>query len=189
MLAVTVGPNLLHRKWSIADDVFPLWFTACMIGLGLTLLYAVIRSNMPAAATTLAASSILFMIGVVQMILPAIDAANSARDASRQIKALAQHSADPVHLYTNGWPNNEDVVYYLTVDPALPWIPSDQSLMKTIREDGKVVVVTDKSAYKDLSERKDLNVMMLQEYPQWRNKNVYLLAAREQTDQLAERAD
>jgi hypothetical protein len=31
--------------------------------------------------------------------------------------------------------------------------------------------------------------MMLQEYPQWRNKNVYLLAAREQTDQLAERAD
>jgi hypothetical protein len=81
------------------------------------------------------------------------------------------------------------VVYYLTVDPALPWIPSDQSLMKTIREDGKVVVVTDKSAYKDLSERKDLNVMMLQEYPQWRNKNVYLLAAREQTDQLAERAD
>jgi 4-amino-4-deoxy-L-arabinose transferase-like glycosyltransferase len=189
MLAVTVGPNLLHRKWSIADDVFPLWFTACMIGLGLTLLYAVIRSNMPAAATTLAASSILFMIGVVQMILPAIDAANSARDASRQIKALAQHSADPVHLYTNGWPNNEDVVYYLTVDPALPWIPSDQSLMKTIREDGKVVVVTDKSAYKDLSERKDLNVTMLQEYPQWRNKNVYLLAAREQTDQLAERAD
>jgi len=189
ILAVTVGPNLLHRKWNISDDLFPLWFTVCMIGLGLTLLYAVIRFNMPAAATVLATSSILFMVGVVHMILPAIDATNSARDASHRIKTLAQHSEDPVHLYTNGWPNNEDVVYYLTVHPALPWIPSNQSLMKTIREGGKVVFVTDKSGYRDLSERKDLNVTMLQEFPQWRNKNVYLLSAHQEKGRLAERAD
>jgi 4-amino-4-deoxy-L-arabinose transferase-like glycosyltransferase len=189
MLAVTVGPGLLHRKWNIPDNLFPLWFTGVMIALGLTLLYAVIRFNMPAAATVLAASSILFMVGVVHMILSAIDATNSARDASHQIKALARHSADPVHLYTNGWPNNEDIVYYLTVDPALLWIPSDQSLMKTIREGGKVVFVTDKSGYRDLSERKELNVTLLREFPQWRNKNVYLLSARQEKGRVAERAE
>jgi 4-amino-4-deoxy-L-arabinose transferase-like glycosyltransferase len=177
MLAVTVGPNLLHRKWNIPVDLFPLWFTACMIGLGLTMLYSVIRFNIWAASLVLAASSILFMSGVVHIILPAIDATNSARDASRRIKTLAEHSADPVHLYTNGWPNNEDVVYYLTAGPALPWIPSNQSLMTTIRDGGRVVFVTDKSGYSDLRERKDLIVTMLQEFPQWRNKNVYLLSA------------
>jgi hypothetical protein len=160
-----------------------------MIGLGLMLLYAVSRFNMPAAQIVLAASSVLFMVGVVHIILPAIDATHSARDASRQIKALAEHSADPVHLYTNGWPNNEDVVYYLTVGPALPWIPSNQSLMKTIRGGEKVVFVTDKSGYSDLRERKDLSVAMLQEFPQWRNKNVYLLSAREERGRPAERAE
>jgi tRNA G10 N-methylase Trm11 len=49
--------------------------------------------------------------------------------------------------------------------------------MKTIRDGGRVVFVTDKSGYSDLRERKDLIVTMLQEFPQWRNKNVYLLSA------------
>ena len=178
MLAVTLGPGLLHRKWNIPGDLFPLWFTLGIAGLALALLYAVIRLNMPAAAMALAASSILFMVGVVHIILPAIDATNSARDASHQIKALAQHSTDPVHLYTNGWPNNEDLIYYLTVEPALPWIPSDQSLMKILRTERKVVFVADKSGYRDLSQRTDLRVTVLQEFPQWRNKNVYLLSAR-----------
>jgi 4-amino-4-deoxy-L-arabinose transferase-like glycosyltransferase len=189
MLAVTVGPGLLHRKLSIPDDLFPLWFTVGMIAVGLMLLYTAIRFNMPAAATVLATSSVLFMVGVIHLILPAIDATHSARDASRQIKALARQSADPVHLYTNGWPNNEDVVYYLTVDPALPWIPSHQSLLKAIREGGKIVFVADKTGYRELSERKDLRVTVLQEYPQWRNKNIFLLSAREETSQIAERAD
>jgi 4-amino-4-deoxy-L-arabinose transferase-like glycosyltransferase len=187
MLAVTFGPGLLHHKWNIPDDLFPLWFTLGMAGLALALSYAVIRMDMPVAAMALAASSILFMVGVVHIILPAIDATNSARDASHRIKTLAQHSADPVHLYTNGWPNNEDLIYYLTVEPALPWIPSDQSLMKAVRAGGTVVFVADKSGYRDLSQRKDLSVTMLQEFPQWRNKNVYLLSAREDKGPIAER--
>lgn len=189
MLAVTVGPGLLHRKWGIPDDLFPIWFTLGMIGLAVSLLYAVIRLNMSVAVTTLAASSIVFMVGVVHIILPAIDATNSARATSLQIKTLAQRSADPVHLYTNGWPNNEDVAYYLTVTPALPWIPSNQSLMKAVREGGNVVFVADKIGYRDLSQNKDLSVTMLQEFPQWRNKNIYLLSARREKGPLAERAE
>jgi 4-amino-4-deoxy-L-arabinose transferase-like glycosyltransferase len=186
--AVTLGPGILQRKWNLSGDLFPLWFTLCLAGLALTLLYAAVRLNIPSIATGLAATSILFIVGVVHFILPAIDATNSAREASQRIKTLAQRSADPVHLYTNGWPNNEDVFYYLTVEPALPWISSDESLMNAVRA-GKVVFVADKVGYKDLSQRKELSVTMLQEFPQWRNKNVYLLSAREEKGQVAERAD
>jgi 4-amino-4-deoxy-L-arabinose transferase-like glycosyltransferase len=189
MLAVTLGPGLLHRKWGIPNDLFPMWFTLGMIALALALLYALVRMNMPVAVTALAASSIVFMVGVVHIILPAIDATNSARAASLQIKTLAQRSADPVHLYTNGWPNNEDLIYYLTIDPALPWIPSNQSLLETIHRGREVVFVADKTGYRDLSQRKDLSLTMLQEFPQWRNKNAYLLLAREEKGRIAERGD
>lgn len=189
ILAVTVGPGLLQRKWNLSADLFPLWFILGMITLALTLLYAVMRLNLSLATTVLAISSIVFTVGVVHIILPAIDATNSARDASNRIKAWARQRTDPVHLYTNGWPNNEDVVYYLTVGPGLPWFPSDRSLMTTLRTEEEVTVVTDKSGYRELSERKDVIVTMLQEYPQWRNKNVYLLSARQDKGRQAERAE
>ena len=157
-----------------------------MIGLGLILLYAMFRMQVPLALSALVATSVFFMVGIVHIILPAIDATNSARGASDQIKTLAQHSLDPVHLYTNGWPNNEDLIYYLTIEPALAWIPSEQSLTEAIRTLGKVVFVADKVAYRDLSQRSDLDLTMLQEFPQWRNKNVHLLAAREKNGRKAE---
>ena len=186
MLAVTIGPGMLHRKWNVPPDLFPLWFISIMIGLGLILLYAMFRMQVPLALSALVATSVFFMVGIVHIILPAIDATNSARGASDQIKTLAQHSLDPVHLYTNGWPNNEDLIYYLTIEPALAWIPSEQSLTEAIRTLGKVVFVADKVAYRDLSQRSDLDLTMLQEFPQWRNKNVYLLAAREKNGRKAE---
>jgi hypothetical protein len=186
LLAVTFGPGLLHRKWNIPSDLFPLWFVLGMAALALALLYAATRLNMSIGAAALAASSILFVVGVVHLIMPAIDATNSARDASRQIRRLAQHSADPVHLYTNGWPNNEDLIYYLTVEPALPWIPSADSFMKLLRTEGKVLFVADKIGYRELSQRKDVSVTLLQEFPQWRNKNVYLLSARVEESRIAE---
>ena len=179
MAAVMFRPGMLHRKWNVPLDVFPLWFLFIMIGLGLALLYAVIRMKMPLALTTLAASSTLFMVGVVHLILPAIGQSASARSASHEIKALAQRSLDPVHLYTIGWPNNEDLIYYLTVEPALPRIPSEQSLIEAVRTSGKIVFVADKSHYRDLRQRRDLSLTLLQEFPQWRNKNLYLLLARE----------
>lgn len=179
MAAVIFGPGMLHRKWNVPLNLFPLWFTLIMIGLGLALLYAVIRMKMPLALTTLAASSTLFMVGVVHLILPAIGQSASARSASHEIKALAQRSLDPVHLYTIGWPNNEDLIYYLTVEPALPRIPSEQSLIEAVRTSGKIVFVADKSHYRDLRQRRDLSLTLLQEFPQWRNKNLYLLLARE----------
>ncbi|WP_447600768.1 ArnT family glycosyltransferase [Nitrospira sp. Nam80] len=186
LLAVTFGPGLLHRKWNIPSDLFPLWFVLGMAALALALLYAATRLNMSIGATALGASSILFVVGVVHLIMPAIDATNSARDASQQIKLLAQHSADPVHLYTNGWPNNEDLIYYLNVEPALPWIPSTHSFMERLRAEGKVLFVADKHGYRELSERKDVNVTLLQEFPQWRSKNVYLLSARVEESRIAE---
>jgi 4-amino-4-deoxy-L-arabinose transferase-like glycosyltransferase len=186
LLAVTFGPGLLHRKWNIPSDLFPLWFVLGMAALALVLLYAATRLNMSIGAAALGVSTILFVVCVVHLIMPAIDATNSARDASRQIKILAQHSADPVHLYTNGWPNNEDLIYYLNVEPALPWIPSADSFMERLRAEGKVLFVADKNGYRELSERKDVKVTLLQEFPQWRSKNVYLLSARVEESRIAE---
>jgi hypothetical protein len=179
MVAVVMGPELLHRRWNVPLTLFPLEFTLMMIGFGLTLLYAVIRTKMPLVLTTLAASSIVFMIGVVHIILPAIDETGSARAASHEIKTLAQRSSDLVHLYTPGWPSNEDLIYYLTVEPAFQRIRSEQSLMEVIRATGKVVFLSDNSAFTKLSRRTDLSLAVLQEFPQRRNKGLYLVLGRE----------
>lgn len=92
MVAVVMGPELLHRRWNVPLALFPPGFTLIMIGLGLTLLYAVIRTKMPLVLTTLAASSIVFMIGVVHIILPAIDETGCPH-APRVMRSKHWHSA------------------------------------------------------------------------------------------------
>jgi hypothetical protein len=57
--------------------------------------------------------------------------------------------------------------------------------MKALRAKGTLLFVADKVGYRELSQRKDLTVTMLQEFPQWRNKNVYLLSAQEEKGRIA----
>ena len=175
IIAVTVGPDWLHRKWNLSLSLFPPLFTVILITLSLMLIYGAVRRHVVLALTTLAISSIVFMVGVIQIILPAIDHANSARDASHAIKAWARQSRIPVQLYAPGWPRNEDLVYYLTTDPALPRIASEQSLVEAVRVDGTVLFLADPGTVTKLNERGDLKLDVIQEFPQRRNKGLSLL--------------
>jgi hypothetical protein len=159
--------------------VFPPAFVAIILALATLLVYAVIRPRIGLAVGTVGALAVSFSIGVVGLILPAIDEAGSARRSSDTIKSFPRPSSELLHLYSPRWPDNEDVVYYLNLEPALPRLASEDKLVARVREAGHVLAVMDKTSYRTLTQKTDLSLELVHEFPQRRNKNLYLLMIRE----------
>lgn len=174
--ALVVGPRLLQKKWFVQSDVFPLWFVlpvaACCAGL----LYAAIRARLRAALAAVGALGVCLVVAVVLVILPAIDGAVSPRRITAEIKALAANGGSPVFLYAPGWPHNEDAVYYLKSQPALPGIETAEALTDLAGRKGAVTVVTDRPFFETLDRRADMAVGILREFQQPGNKNLLLVS-------------
>lgn len=147
-----------------------------MLVLSSFLIWAVIRSNLHQALAALAALAVGFMVGVVQFALPASDQANSARGISEEIKSLAVISQKPVGLYSPRWPHNEDVVYYLNLQLAIPRIPTEQTLRETVQKTGQISVVTDRSIFLDLKQSEEMGITLIREFRQPKKKSMYLLS-------------
>ena len=178
VVAMIYGPGLLQKNWGTPLSLFPPAFGTIILSLATLLVYAVIRSKIGLAIGTVGVLAISFSIAVVGFILPAIDAVSSARRASDTIKSFPRPSSEPLHLYSPRWPDNEDVVYYLNLEPALPRLASEDMLLARVREAGHVLAVMDKTSYKTLHQKTDVSVELVHEFPQRRHKNLYLLMIR-----------
>jgi 4-amino-4-deoxy-L-arabinose transferase-like glycosyltransferase len=178
VVAMMYGPSLLQRRWETPPSVFPPAFVTLMLSLATLLGYAVIRSKISLAVGTVGALAVFFSIAVVGFILPAIDAAASARRVSETIKSFPRHPSETLHLYSPHWPDNEDVVYYLNLEPALPRLASEDTLLARVREESHVLAVMDKTSFTTLKHKPDLSLEPVHEFRLRRNKNLYILKIR-----------
>ena len=175
VVAMMYGPSLLQKRWETPPSLFPPALVTIMLSLAILLAYAVIRSKIGLAVGTVGSLAAGFSIAVVGLLLPAIDEVSSARRASDTIKSFPRPSSEPLHLYSPRWPDNEDVVYYLNLEPALPRLASEEMLVAKVREAGHVLAVMDKTSFTTLNQKADVSVELIHEFPQRRNKNLYLL--------------
>lgn len=175
VIAMFYGPGLLQKRWETSLSVFPPAFVMIVLSLATLLAYAVIRSTIKLALGTVGALAVSFSIAVVGLILPGIDDATSARRASDTIKSFPHNPSEPLHLFSPRWPDNEDVVYYLNLEPALPRLASEDMLMSKVREAGHVLAVMDNTSFATLKRKPDLALELVREFRQRRNKNLYIL--------------
>jgi 4-amino-4-deoxy-L-arabinose transferase-like glycosyltransferase len=178
VIAMFYGPGLLQKRWETPLSVFPPAYVMIVLSLAALLAYAVIRSKIRLALGTVGALAVSLSIAVVGLILPSIDDATSARRASDMIKSFPHNPSEPLHLYSPRWPNNEDVVYYLNLEPALPRLASEEMLLARVREAGHVLAVMDRSSFTSLKNKSDLSIEPVHEFHQRRNKNLYILKIR-----------
>lgn len=175
VVAMIYGPVLLQKQWETPPSLFPPAFVTIMLTVATVLGYAAIRSKISLAIGTVGALAVLLSIAIVGIILPAIDKASSARRASDTIKSFPRQPLETLHLYSPHWPDNEDVVYYLNLEPALPRLASEDMLLARVRETGHVLAVMDRTSFTTLKQKADLSVELVHEFQQRRNKNLYLL--------------
>lgn len=116
-------------------------------------------------------------MGVVHLVLPAIDHVASAQQRSEKVKAFANNSAEPVFLYTPRWPDNEDAVYYMSLDPAVPSLRSEDVLAGSFGEAGHLLLVTDRTGLINFNQKPDLAVKVVREFPQHTRKRGFYLVA------------
>jgi 4-amino-4-deoxy-L-arabinose transferase-like glycosyltransferase len=178
IVAMMYGPGLLHRQWNTPMSVFPFAFITVVVLLAVLLGYGAVRSKIKLALGTVATLAIVFTFGVVGLILPAIDAAGSTRRVSDTIKAFPRSASETLYLYSPDWPGNEDIVYYLNLEPALPRLASEEMLLAQIRETGHVLAVMDNTSLAALKARPDLSLEVVQEFPQRRRMDMHLLKIR-----------
>jgi 4-amino-4-deoxy-L-arabinose transferase-like glycosyltransferase len=178
VLAMFYGPTLLQKRWETQLSLFPWLFVMIMLSLASLLGYAVIRSKIRLALGMVGVLAVFFSIAVVGFILPAIDNATSARRTSETIRSFPRDPSDTLHLYSPRWPDHEDVVYYLNLEPGLPRLASEDLLLARVREVGQVLAVMDKSSFASLKQKPHLSIEPIHEFRQRRNNNLYLLKLR-----------
>ena len=115
-------------------------------------------------------------LGIVLIFLPAMDGEFSPRRVAAQIKTLAANGEYPVFLYAPGWPHNEDVIYYLTSEPALPEVETVDALEELASRLGAVTIVTDRPFLEGLSRQTGMAITIQREFKQPRKKNLLLVS-------------
>ncbi len=178
VLAMLHGPTLLQRKWNMPESLFPIEFVVMVLGMSAVLLYTLVRSRARTALMTLGVLAIVLVVGVVQVVIPAIDRASSPRQMVAEITALTARAPGPVLLYAPGWPKNEDAVYYLKQEPSVQGVNTEEALVHAVSKSGTVTVVTEEQHLRSLQQRADLSIDLLREFQQPRRKNLLLLSIR-----------
>lgn len=178
IVAMVYGPSQLQRRWQTPTSVFPYPVVMIFLLLAILLGYAAVRSKVRLALVTVGMLAVLFSVSVVGFILPAIDAAGSARRVSDTIKSFPRNASETLYLYSPHWPGNEDVFYYLNLEPALPRLGSEDMLLAQLREANHVLTIMDNTSFAALKTRQDFSLELIHEFSQRRDKNVHLLNIR-----------
>lgn len=178
IVAMVYGPGQLQQRWQTPMSVFPPPVVMIFLLLAILLGFAAVRSKIRLALGTVGMLAVVFSVTVVGFILPAIDAVDSARRSSDAIKSFPRSGSETLYLYSPHWPGNEDIFYYLDLEPALPRLGTEVMLVARLRETDHVLAVMDNTSFAALKTRKDLSLELVHEFPQRREKNVHLLNIR-----------
>ena len=165
------GPFLLNRKWHVPLDLFPIVYVLIMLTLCGTLIWATWKEKKPVMFTTLIGVALGFTLGIVQFLLPAINQASSPKYVASQVRALAARNSTPIYYYGI---TKEDFSFYLNGTPAIPRIKTQKELIALAHHE-RILLVTDKEDAETLSQRNDLTIKTLEEYPQPRERNFLVL--------------
>ncbi len=173
-----LGPSMLATRWNADVAPFPMLFIVTILGICAGLAYAVVRSSMRATLTMFAVLSLGFIVGYVSLIRPTIEEAAGVKRTSEDVKAFTKTSPHPLVLYDSGWPPNEDLVWYLTLEPGLAKVETEDELVERTRAAEQVIVATFKKWLPPLRRRQELELTVIREFQQPRKKNLLLLAVR-----------
>lgn len=172
LLVLVGGPFLLHRKWHVPLDVFPIPYIIMMVTLCGTLIWATWKEKFPVMFTMIIGIALGFTFAIVQFLLPAIDRASSPKYVASQVRAFA--ASNPAPMYYFGI-TQEDFSYYLNGTPAIPRVKTQEELM-SLANNEQILLVTDKEDAEALGKENGLTIEVLEEYPQPRERNFLILS-------------
>ncbi len=175
-----LGAAPLRRRWLVSSTLVSPAFIVMIFSLAGLLLYAVLRSRLYLALSTVGALAIGYMVLVVTYVFPAIDQASSPRKITEEIKTLAVETKPALFMYIPGWPKNEDALYYLKRDTVVPDLPSQEAVVEAVRKNGTIRVITEEQHAAALQGRAGLAIERIREFPQPSRKHLLLLSVREQ---------
>jgi 4-amino-4-deoxy-L-arabinose transferase-like glycosyltransferase len=177
MAAAFFGTPLLQKKWNVPADFLPAWYLMGFVILGGFLIWTALKGQYHLMRRGLLGIGLCFAFGMIHIFLPVMDAAGSPRIVNLKVREIAANS--PPSLYHYGL-TQEDIIYYLNVDPPIPRLHTyDQLTTKAKKQN--VLIVTDKEDGQALMESQDLVFRVLEEFPQPRGRKFLLLSVGEES--------
>ncbi|MFQ5988782.1 MAG: ArnT family glycosyltransferase [Candidatus Methylomirabilales bacterium] len=171
------APYLLHQKWHVPTSVFPMTYVLLMLILCAVLVYALTYSKVRIALLTTGMLAIGFMFGVVDIVVPAIDEATSAKRMVAEIKPFLKRPQDPILVYGAGV-TNDDIRYYMYYEhTGVNYILTGKGLEETVRKNGQILILTGEQYLNTLQHIPDFSVKTLREFHRPKDK-LFLLAIR-----------
>ena len=113
IVAVFLAPYLIHKKWNVSTDIFPLLYQLTMVCGSGVLLYALLKVREKVALTMVGVLAVGIMIGVVIYIVPGINAIASPKLMMTEVQAQLKNPNDPIRTFQHwNWRNDEDLYYW-----------------------------------------------------------------------------
>ncbi|MGB0909050.1 MAG: ArnT family glycosyltransferase [Nitrospirales bacterium] len=138
IVAVFLAPYLLQKKWNLLTNVFPLVYQLPMVcGIG-ALLYAVLKERGTTALKMVGVLAVGLMIGVVQFIVPGINAMASPKFIMTEVQSFLKDPRDPIQTFQHwNWRNDEDLYYWQHVHKRADIVGEgldDQAALNALQE-------------------------------------------------------
>ena len=170
--AFLFGPLLLQKKWNVPADLFPVWYMMGVVLLGGFLVWTALQGRFLMMRQGLAGMALCFVFGILQLFLPAMDAAGSPRVVNETVRVVASRISTP--LYHFGL-TQEDLIYYLNAVPSVPRLHTVDELVEQAKTQN-ILIVTDLQDAQNLINSGGFIIKTLEEFPQPRGRKFFLLA-------------
>ena len=179
MILVFLAPYLLHKKWNVPTDVFPLMYQIVMvIGIGI-LSYSVIKARGKVALKMVGALAAGLMIGVVVFIVPGIHAVASPKFIMTEVQSFLKKPGDPIQTFQHwNWRSDEDLYYWQHVHKNARIVGeglSDQAALETLQREVEnsgslIILMTEQQYQKTVRSASRLTSTILREFQRPKKK-------------------
>ncbi len=113
VIGVLGGPLLLQKKWNVSTDVFPLYFQAGVIIVGVLFMVCGFLNRPRMGLWSIGVTGILLLITVTSYIVPGIHAQGSPRMVLQETQRWLSSPKDPVLVFQGWeWRLDEDQFYW-----------------------------------------------------------------------------
>ena len=173
ILLVALGPFILQKKWGLPQDVLPVSYQGIIVLCTGALLYFLYRSPLRMALNMVGVLAVAFMVSLVVLIVPGIDASASPRTMYTGIRSSLNNPTDLIWAYQHwDWRTDEDLYYWQHVHRGaliLGWRTDAaeglEALKDKIQKTDRMVILMTKDQYQQsVSRDPDLKVNVLREF-------------------------
>lgn len=171
IVALFVGPLLLERKWHIPFSSFPLAYIVLIVAGCLALLWGAVAARRYVTLACVGGLAVGFAIGVVTIILPALDRF-APKHVNAEVRTAAVRLNAPIFYYGIA---QEDLIFYLNAPPPIPRLRSEADVHRAVRRHSSILLVTDYRHVEGFTQHDAFSVRILRTFPQPRDRDFYLL--------------